>query len=578
MSPRGREAVAEPAVAAPLWHYLAILLLPALLSLVNPNWAFQSIGHMDAWYYFGDFHHFPRFQLLSPNYASERIPWILPGFVLVRIFGQVNGVFALHCLVLTGTLLCTHYLLRHVAGARTALLGAMLLGCYPCFIGANGWEYVDSIQLLLLSASLALLGKAGRAPATGALWQFLAGVAWSGILYVFVPWAAFTPIYLGLAVYLTRGAQTLVRTALRVASISLAAFGFTTAALWGAYLLLGGRGFFFQQNLTTARSMSKLSGNPWIDPYWYREPTWLVVPALALGLAILWLGASAIGWVGVRRPGRWVLWFYLLCFAVMIALTFDQNRLLASDHHMSIILPVTYLVLCVTVLRVPEATPPALFHAIVVLGCAVSLSTLPVPGSYHLLLHWQALGALGVAIPALGLYSWRGGRRGAPVAWVASVLALAAMSSALIPGYPSAAWKRDYRGRDIALRVTRAMDVVMDRLPLRGLPVFWFDNRTEPLAAEFRAITCSLLAHSQSMPAFPTLDPAHPPAGWRTPVRADRGERRRGHRRRDPGTGRCPLRRAHGGRDSLRRRLLLDLATGSASRRNFQREIGRRHW
>ena len=68
--PRGPE---NSSSSAPYWHYLVILVIPAVLWLINPNWLFQNLGHTDPWYYFGEFWHFPHFQSLLPTYAGERM-------------------------------------------------------------------------------------------------------------------------------------------------------------------------------------------------------------------------------------------------------------------------------------------------------------------------------------------------------------------------------------------------------------------------------------------------------------------------------------------------------------------------
>ena len=499
--------------AAPAWHYLLLLLMPLWLTLVNPNWAYQNLWHMDAWYYFGDFRHFPRLHLLSPNYASERLPWVLSGWVMSRIFGQVNGVFALHCLVLDGSLFFTHYLLRRVSDCRTAFLGTLLMACYPCFIGANGWDYVDSMQILLLVAAISMLVRASLAPGRAGVWLFGAGMAWCAIIYIYVPWIAFSPIFFGLALFLLRP-RAMLPAALRAAAIFGASALAVTAVLAAFYRALGGVGFFYQENVATARSMSKLSHNPWIVAGWYREPTWLIVPFLALCMALLWVG---IAWLrrnaleanALRRDQKWVLWFYLLCFAVMIGYTIDQNRLLASDHHMSIIIPVTYLTFCVTALRVPKATSQRLFYTVALMGGALSVSTLAAPQSYHLLLHWQFLLPALTTLGALAFYTCLWQPRGNPRVWAAMVVLLGALSSAMIPGYPAAAWKAKYSGRELEQRVSHSIDVVLQRLPPDRTPVFWFDNEADPLTPEFRGIVCSFVAHTNSMNRYPTLDPRH---------------------------------------------------------------------
>jgi len=45
------------------------------------------------------------------------------------------------------------------------------------------------------------------------------------------------------------------------------------------------------------------------------------------------------------RPEAAMLWFYLYCFAAMVAMTFRENRLLAFDCRTSILMPAVFLTL-----------------------------------------------------------------------------------------------------------------------------------------------------------------------------------------------------------------------------------------
>src|SRR6202044_986963 len=88
-----------PAPASSKWiHYVILLGLPWLIFVLNPNWVFSSFGNMDPFYYFGHFIHFPHFQKLMPTYSGERLPWIVPGYVLVHLLNPVYGTLALHFL------------------------------------------------------------------------------------------------------------------------------------------------------------------------------------------------------------------------------------------------------------------------------------------------------------------------------------------------------------------------------------------------------------------------------------------------------------------------------------------------
>src|SRR5215831_3757827 len=117
--------------------------LPWIIYLINPAWPFQSLGHMDPWYYFGYFAHFPQYQRIAPTYSGERLTWIIPGYLLARVFGHVYGTLLLHILSYYVSVFSIRSVLARLSDPRTAFATACLLACHPLFIGANGWDFVE---------------------------------------------------------------------------------------------------------------------------------------------------------------------------------------------------------------------------------------------------------------------------------------------------------------------------------------------------------------------------------------------------------------------------------------------------
>jgi hypothetical protein len=508
-----RPALPRPAVpkalpldssSCPYWHFAIIALLPAWLWLLNGNWCFLNIGNMDPWYYFGQFRHYPQFQLLSPSYPGERLIWILSGAGLGRIFGHINGVIALHVSVYLGTLFLVHYILRHIAGSATALAGTLLLGSYPCFIGSNGWDYVESLSILLFSASLALLVQA-RIKGGSPLALLFSGVCWFGLIYSFLAWAAFTPFYFALAVRFADRWKYFWRRVFFTAGLLLTAGLITTAALSAVYRMLGVPGFFYSVTIRTALHQYSISNNPWIGADWYRQCTWLIFPCLAFGAAALWIVRTLRNGTSLADGDLPWLGLYASCFLMMVLLTINKNRLLGFDYTASILIPTAFLTLALTVVRVPPSLPrPAVY---LVMGLSVVISTAPlrIPLLLQYFTHWQFIFASSAILLA---YAFRMplGRRSV-AGWSGAMLLFAVVSSCLVSGYTSQAWHSEYNGRDISSRVSKAMDIVLGRLPQGQYPIFWFDNFTDPLSGEFRGVMCAFLAPSRSMDHFPSVNP-----------------------------------------------------------------------
>jgi hypothetical protein len=192
------ESPLTPRVAqdSPASHYAAIFVIPGVLWLLNRNWVFQNLGHMDPWYYFGAFRFFPRFHNLLPSYATERMTWIAPGYLFVRVFGQVAGVALLHCCLVLLCLYAAHDILRRLTDYRTAFVSTLLLGTSPFFIGAHSQDYVQGISMASLLFALALVIRAWAIPARSSVFVFLSAMAWAALVYSYFAWVAFTPLYL----------------------------------------------------------------------------------------------------------------------------------------------------------------------------------------------------------------------------------------------------------------------------------------------------------------------------------------------------------------------------------------------
>jgi hypothetical protein len=489
--------------AAPRWHYFAIFLIPAVLSLINPNWLFQNMSHMDPWFYFGEFRHFPRFQNLLPNYAGERMTWIAPGYLLVHLLGQARGVILLHWCVFLAGLYLLHDILRRLTDYRTALVGAVMLGCHPFYIASNGWDHPESLAIALLLLSLALAIRTPSAPHRRDIYVFLSGLAWFSLAYTYVVWLMFTPAWFFVVVRSAAPGRSLWRTLLRVGWLAFCGALAATAAVWGAFRLLGGKGFFFHEHLMTFLHFARLQNNPWIDPQWYLGPGWLVFPALAACLAFLCAAAVTFRRLRLSKPAAAIIWFYLYCFAAMVAMTFRENRALATQYSASILMPGVFLTLGIVLFRVPETIRPSLFYRVTALGGLVCVIPLVRAIEYLRIFHWGFIVPMVLLVLAVGCWMrWRPSNR---LSWAAAVVLSSVMSVGLAPA-SSPAWWMKYRGRDLSERVTRAMQVVIERVPQDRYPVFWVNDRDSQLLNEYRAIMCAFLAHGLSMEQFLKVD------------------------------------------------------------------------
>jgi hypothetical protein len=498
------------------WQLMLLVSLPWVILLINPNWPFQGFNHMDPWYYFGSFTHFPHYQRLMPNYAGERLPWILPGYLLTRILPAAYASMVLHILCFYVSVFSVYYIVRRYAGFRAGLLTAALLGCHGLFVGANGWDYVDGGCIAYESLTFALLAAADRS-LHPRLFIILAGMASAGLLYTYPQWAGFVPAFFFFYLHKTR--FDFSSSYWRVIHRKLWSFGMpffvgfllVTGILTVIHLLTGGHGFFYKTSIDSILGLWKAKANPnnTQDFRWMLFASWLVFPILAF---IVSLGAWLQHWrrkLRLSKPAQAVIGSYLYSFLFLVLLTL-RSYSLEWDYVASILIPGVFLVLGMTVFSLSTKAIGNLSYAVVlIICCGICLYPLSTPGSYRwLLFHGTAFPVAPIA--AVGAAA----RLGLPRriwTWPLVVGSVCCCSFAVVPAYPGLAWQTHYNGLAAQERIASAIRIVQKRIPPDRYPAFWINNVDDRLTAEYRAIMCSFLAHGLSMFRYPKLDRVYPP-------------------------------------------------------------------
>lgn len=511
-SPFRLDALVNWLVLHRLEVFLAIL--PWILFVVNPNWPFQGLGHMDPWYYFGYFSHFPQYQRITPQYQGERLAWIIPGFVLAHLFGHAYGALLLHMLAYSVSVFSIYYIVKRLRDDRTAFATACLLGCHPFFIGANGWDYVDGGSIAYLLLTFAFLTKAWASERPGA-YLALAGAAWTSLIVTYFFWLVFTPICLCYYLCLPRDNRAAREGpkdyAWRAWSSGLPFAGGMAVIVFAFSLchtlIFGSREFFLSVSLQTAVSIAKMSSNPWLGPdtrlaHWFPLASWIVFPVLTL---LVCIGLTP-RWLTRKGPpdgaARGMIITYYYCFGIMVIMTIRPTLLMASDLYVSILIPLLFLVFALTLFEAPKLLSDRVFYFVLLVSCGICVLPLTKPFRYGILLIYglllpYAFGTLGV----LARLVWP--RR--TVTWIMLLFCLSMASFGLTPAYPGSAWRANYNGLAAWTRISEAIDVIRSRVPKWQAPFFWIDDFTDPLTSEYRAIMCAVHL-GNSMWHYPTVD------------------------------------------------------------------------
>jgi hypothetical protein len=513
------ERLKQCAVGLPGWrNTIALLLLPLLIFLVNPNWPFQDIGNMDPWFYFGGFLHFARYQKLlayAPpwtGYPNERLMWILPGAILARVFSPVYGLLALHLLFYGISVFSMFFLVKTFRDNRTAMVSACLLGCHPLFIGANGWAYVDGASIAYFLLTLVFLVKA-ESSRWRRTWLGLAGASCASLVFTYILWLSLIPCF-AIFYYLSDLKDPpLSPKALRERLVPFLTFfllggaGLTAClqivhmAIYGA-----GAGFFFRNNLAKAFEVVSRDTDPVSSGnfQWIWSAGWIVFPVLVFLLAVGLLIQDGRGAIEFTPPTKAALYVYLYVLAVTLAMTVHAGfRLLEFDYYADILIGPLFLAMGMTIFRVPESWSDARFYPLLAVCCAACVLPLSRPNLYLIArIHGLAFTySIGVMMMALCILL-----PSRTFSWMSLMCLFPVVSFALVPVQPGAAWVAGYDGIRLTRRVASAVAAIDRRLPADAYPAFWIDNYNNRYTYDYRAIMCMFLSHPSSMKHYPEVD------------------------------------------------------------------------
>jgi hypothetical protein len=137
---------------------IILLLTPVFLCLVIPDWIFNPTVGIDPYVYLGFFRNFSRHVVaFGATYYATRLPFIIPGYICYKIFPPLVANYVLHLGFYYLALFSLYFTLRIAIGRRTALLTAILLGFYPYFLAAVGWDYIDGAGIAYSLLTILLL-------------------------------------------------------------------------------------------------------------------------------------------------------------------------------------------------------------------------------------------------------------------------------------------------------------------------------------------------------------------------------------------------------------------------------------
>jgi hypothetical protein len=142
-----------------------LLLTPVFLCIAVRDWIFNPSNGIDPYVYLGYFKNLGQYFTFFTNaYYGSRLPFIIPGYVCYKIFPPLAANYVLHLGFYYLAIFSLYLILRITVNRRAALLIALLMGFYPYFLGAVGWDYIDGAAVAYFLLTLLLLTLTVKSP------------------------------------------------------------------------------------------------------------------------------------------------------------------------------------------------------------------------------------------------------------------------------------------------------------------------------------------------------------------------------------------------------------------------------
>jgi hypothetical protein len=274
--------------------------MPLLMAMFGREWLYTPIRYLDPWYNVGFFQFYHDASFLTNHYKVQRLPWILPGWLLYHLLGPLFGNFVLHVGALITSTIFVYLALARLVARQSALLVAAFLTIYIPFHGSGAWDYQAAGAGAYYALTFYLVIRASQAkdPRKSLI---AAGAAYAGAVFATINLINFLPVVASL--YFVVGERHRTTAGIRTAiQYSLIGFGGLTLALCVINLMVGRSFLFFWPLLQIViERMSDPAGQkPWWLPWsaFFVPPgefLYLVFPASVLAASLLRLIFVAVG-------------------------------------------------------------------------------------------------------------------------------------------------------------------------------------------------------------------------------------------------------------------------------------------
>lgn len=354
---------------------LILILLPILQVIINSNWIFTPRSEFpDSWFYYSYFHYFYDY---APNFPSnihyfvERLSWNIPGYILYHLFSPLVANYILHLAAYFIAILSLYGILSLLFNRRTALITALLMGSYPWFLRAVGWDYVDGIGIAYFLFTLFLITLGVKQKERWGWSLFGAGIAFALLLISNPFWFGFTA---AIGVYFEIIYVKHRRRFIRGLLLFLCGALLTGLIFAVFYKSVTGQFFFLQNSLSFSRRIAKDVQNSQnvISFYGLMPPYWHILPILT-ALTTIPVLMRTKGFLHYRKAFIACVLLFILSYAWLIFWHLYSTPYLVVFLYSSYIIPGTFLMLGSQIHSVLEDISIYRFRMIIILTIIFSI-------------------------------------------------------------------------------------------------------------------------------------------------------------------------------------------------------------
>jgi hypothetical protein len=319
-----------------------MLFLPIVLALINPNWIFNP--HItDDYIYLGYQMEMPRYTDWFPaadRYFGERVSWIIPTYPIRQLVSPMLANFIIHLGVYYVAIFGVYGIITRLTTSHVALIVALLMGHYPPFMRAVGWDYVDGFIIACMSLCLFLLTQACYSQYRWRL--YVVGAGMTGMLFITsnIFYVCYVPVVMLYAVWLNhhQHKHALIACLLWASVGAIAVYaieGVYYQSVTGEWLTFSTSLSFSQEKFGDVQFQTINNIN-----FATLIPTWHILPPMILIVAMIQLFRQ-------RKDYRLYASTTLLMgtYAVLLVWEVLGHRFLQYIFYSSVIIPMTFIVL-----------------------------------------------------------------------------------------------------------------------------------------------------------------------------------------------------------------------------------------